>query len=186
MSNKDDRQEMEEKDILDEMQDEIEDIENEEWEIDEEKLEEAKEWSDPEVVKLKDLLARVQADFDNFKKRTDRDREDMIFYLKSDIFKKLLPRIDDLERIIKNTPEDMHKNPLFEWIASVEKSLKKDLEWLWVKPFKSLWLEATPDKHDVMTQAPWKKEWVICDEFEKWYMLWDKVLRHAKVVVWAG
>jgi molecular chaperone GrpE (heat shock protein) len=36
-----------------------------------------------------------------------------------------------------------------------------------------------------MTTVPWKKEWIICDEFEKWYMLWDRVLRHAKVVVWA-
>jgi molecular chaperone GrpE len=47
------------------------------------------------------------ADFENFKKRVDRDKNDMIFFLKQDIFKKLLPLIDDLERIIKNTdPEN--------------------------------------------------------------------------------
>jgi len=62
---------------------------------------------DIEFQKLKDLLSRTQADFDNFKKRTERDKEDMIFFLKSDIFKKILPRLDDIERIIKNTPEDM-------------------------------------------------------------------------------
>jgi molecular chaperone GrpE len=54
------------------------------------------------------------ADFDNFKKRTERDRDDMIFFLKQDIFKKILPRLDDLERIIKNTPKDLQDNPLFE------------------------------------------------------------------------
>jgi molecular chaperone GrpE (heat shock protein) len=47
------------------------------------------------------------ADFENFKKRVERDKQDMIFFLKSDIFKKILPRIDDLERIITNTPEEM-------------------------------------------------------------------------------
>jgi molecular chaperone GrpE len=54
------------------------------------------------------------ADFDNFKKRTERDRTDMIFFLKQDIFKKILPRLDDLDRMIKNTPEDLKNNALFE------------------------------------------------------------------------
>jgi len=54
------------------------------------------------------------ADFDNFKKRTERDRTDMIFFLKQDIFKKILPRLDDLERMIKNTPEELKENALFE------------------------------------------------------------------------
>jgi molecular chaperone GrpE len=54
------------------------------------------------------------ADFENFKKRVERDKQDMIFFLKQDIFKKILPRIDDLERIIKNTPEDMQNGALFE------------------------------------------------------------------------
>jgi molecular chaperone GrpE (heat shock protein) len=53
-----------------------------------------------EISKLKDLLARTQADYNNFKQRSERDRQDMIFFLKQDIFKKILPRIDDLERII--------------------------------------------------------------------------------------
>jgi molecular chaperone GrpE len=59
-----------------------------------------------EDEKCRDVLARTMADFDNFKKRTERDKQDMIFFLKSDLFKKILPRIDDLERIIKNTPEN--------------------------------------------------------------------------------
>jgi len=54
------------------------------------------------------------ADFDNFKKRTERDKTEMIFFLKQDIFKKILPRLDDLDRMIKNTPEDLMNNALFE------------------------------------------------------------------------
>ena len=177
---KNDKDNIEEQDIVDEMEREIEDIENEEWDVDEEKLDDA---INPGIEKLKDTLAVVSADFENFKKRTDRDRHDMIFFLKSDIFKKILPRLDDLERIVKNTPKDMQIWPLFEWILVLEKNLKKDITSLWVEPFDSVWFEVDPDKHDVMTQIPWK-EWIILEEFEKWYMLSGRVLRHAKVVVW--
>jgi molecular chaperone GrpE len=59
-------------------------------------------------------LTKTLADFENYKKRVERDKGDMIFFLKSDILKKILPRIDDLERIIKNTPKDLKNNPLYE------------------------------------------------------------------------
>ena len=174
---------LEEEDILEQMNEEIEEVENEEWEIDEIKIEEN---TSPEDEKCKDALARTMADFENFKKRTDRDRDDMIFFLKQDIFKKILPRLDDLERIINNTPKDLQDNPLFEWVLSMQSKLIDDLSKMWVKAFDSKWEEVNPDMHDVMTTVPWKKEWVIFDEFEKGYKLNDRVLRHAKVIVWAG
>lgn len=174
---------IEEEDIIEEMEQEIEEIEGEDGSIDEEKLEEA---VSPEDEKCKDILARTMADFDNFKKRTERDRTDMIFFLKQDIFKKILPRLDDLDRIIKNTPDELKDNALFEWVISMQSKLIEDLDKLWVKSFDSKWEEVNPDMHDVMTTVPGQKEWIIFDEFEKGYMLWDRVLRHAKVVVWAG
>lgn len=177
----------EEKDIVEEMEQEIEGIEDEEGAIDEEKLDAAIHGDDePQVAKLKDALARSQADFDNFKKRTDRDREEMIFFLKSDIFKKVLPRVDDLERIIKNTPEDMKQGALFEGVVSMQSKLLQDLEKMGVHPFDSIGSEVDPHKHDVMTQVPWGEDGIIIDEFEKGYMLGEKVLRHAKVVVGTG
>lgn len=187
MTKKDDKEKnkLEEQDIVEEMQEEIEELENEEWVNEEWENEEDNielESENAEVQKLKDSLLRVQADFDNFKKRADRDRDDMIFFLKSDIFKKILPRVDDLERIIKNTPEDMQNWPVYEWVLALEKWLKKDLKSMWVSNFESIWKEADPHKHDVMTQVPWKEN-VIIDEFEKWYELNDRILRHAKVVV---
>ena len=105
---KHDKQDRENEDIIEEMQEEIHEIENEEGDINEDKLEDALHpGSSDEVAKLKDALSRSQADFDNFKKRTERDRVEMMFFLKADILKKILPRIDDLERMLKNTPEDM-------------------------------------------------------------------------------
>jgi molecular chaperone GrpE len=102
---------IEEDDILEQMEDEIEEIENDDGSIDEDKI---KEEVSPEDEKCKDILARTVADFDNFRKRTERDKQDMIFFLKQDILKKILPRLDDLERIIKNTPEELKDNALFE------------------------------------------------------------------------
>jgi molecular chaperone GrpE len=67
----------------------------------------------------------------------------------------------------------------------MQSKLVSDLDKMWVKPFDSKWETVDPDKHDVMTTVPGQKEWIIFDEFEKGYMLGDRVLRHAKVVVWA-
>lgn len=173
---------IEEKELEQEAQEEISQIENEFWEIDEAKLEEAQ---NPEEFKCRDMLAKVSADFDNYKKRVERDKLDMIFFLKNDILKKILPRVDDLDRIIKNTTEDLKNNALYEWVVSIQSKLLSDLEKMWVRPFDSIWQSVDPNKHDVMTAVPWKETWIIFDEFEKWFMLEDKVLRHAKVIVWA-
>jgi molecular chaperone GrpE len=97
-----------------------------------------------------------------------------------------LPRIDDLERIIKNTPKDLQQNPLFEWVVSVLAKLTQDLDKMWVKNFCSIWEKVNPDMHEVMTVVPWKEADIVFDEFEKGYCLWDRVLRHAKVIVGAG
>ena len=181
---KQDREEIEEKDIIEEMEEELEEIQNNEGEIDEDKLDKTRWKKTGEREKVKETLTRVTADFENFKKRVERDKDDMIFFLKSDILKKILPRVDDLERMIANTPDDMKSWALFEAIISLEKNFKKDLESIWVKPFNSIWEEVDPNKHDVMTKAPWEQDKII-DEFEKGYELNSKVLRHAKVVVWS-
>lgn len=171
------KDDLEQDDIIEQMEEEIEEIKDKEEEL----IEEEKELE----IDENSALAKVMADFDNFKKRTERDKADMIFFLKQDIFKKILPRLDDLDRIIKNTPEDLKENALFEGIVSMQSKLLSDLDKMWVKPFDSNWEEVDPNLHEVMTTVPGQKENIIFDEFEKWYMLWDKVLRHAKVVVGA-
>lgn len=180
------KEDIEEDDIMEEMEDELEEIENEQWQIDEEKLEEAIHPSDTDETKrLKDTLTRTQADYQNFKARTERDKADMVFFLKQDIFKKILPRIDDIERIVQNTPEEEQIWPIFDGMKLIYSKLIEDLGRLGVKVFESKWSEVDPDKHDVMTQVP-GEEWIIQDEFEKWYELDWRVLRHAKVVVGNG
>jgi molecular chaperone GrpE len=183
---KNEKDEIEESEIMEEIQDEIEDLKNEEWEIDEEKVQEAT-WNDnSEVSGLKEALLKSQADYENFKRRTSRDKDEMLFFIKSKIINPILKRLDDIERIIKNTPEEEKETPIFKATLALDLWLKKDLWDMWVKEFISLWEEVDPNKHDVMTQIPGKPENIICDEFEKGYELDGKVLRIAKVVVGAG
>lgn len=177
---------IEESEIMEEAEKEIENLTDENWEISEEKVEEEQGEDNPKIAQLKDALLKSQADYENFKRRTNRDKDEMVFFIKSKIINPILKRIDDIERIIKNTPEEEKETPIFKAVLSLEKALKKDISDMWVKEFVSIWEEVDPNKHDVMTKVPWKAENIICDEFEKWYELEWKVLRIAKVVVGAG
>lgn len=138
-----------------------------------------------EISRLKELLARTQADYENFTKRTERDKADMVAFMRADILKKIVPRLDDLERMIVGTPEDLKTGVLYDGIIALQKVLQKDLEKMWVLSFISKGSTVNPELHEVMTQIPWE-DGIILDEFEKGYMLWDKVLRVAKVVVGSG
>lgn len=167
------------KDLEESLQEDLKNIQNQEENKDsnyEDRLEQ-------ENKELKEALARKQADYVNFQKRTQRDREDTIFFLTKKIIEKILPTIDNLERIINNTPENNQTWTLYEAVVSNYKSLLKTLDELNIKPFNSKWEQVNPDKHEVMTQIP-GEEGIIVDEFEKWYIMWDKIIRVAKVVVW--
>ena len=177
----------------DENKDEILDMENElsrdidEAEQAEENLEKNMQWLgkiQEEIIELKQSLARSQADYQNLIKRFERDKEEMGSYLTWNIVLKMLPFIDNLERMMNATPEDMKSWALYEWVRSTLSGITKTLENMWVKAFDSIWKDVDTDFHDVMSQMPWE-QWKIIQEFERWYMLWDKVIRHAKVVVWS-
>lgn len=187
-----DKTQQEEQDILQEMEEELEEIETQEGEIDEEKLEEelhpteedssnATQNQDPLAVQL----AKTMADFENFKKRTERDKAETMFFLKAKIFKEVLPTVDDMERIIKNTKPENTDTGIYEGLISSHKKFVKNLQKLWVTSFESIGHEVNPDLHDVMSVVPGKEPGIIFEEFEKGYMLEGKVLRHAKVIVGA-
>lgn len=154
-------------------------------ELEENQEEENSQKSDneDEILALKDSLARVSADFENFKRRTQENahKERISYTWKTAM--KLIPSIDTLKRIIDLTPKEQRESELYKWLESLYWNFLKELESINIKPFVSKWEEVDPHKHEVMTQAPWKKD-VIIDEFEIWYMIGDDVLRPAKVIVW--
>lgn len=140
--------------------------------------------SQEEVTRLREALARSQADYQNLLMRVERDKADMVSFLSAKILLPLLTQIDTLERAIK-LKEWTEGDAFVDGIRALYAGFQKYLESQKVTPFDSIGQEVDPDKHDVMTQMA-GEEWKILSEFEKWYMIGDRVLRHARVVVGSG
>ena len=116
--------------------------------------------------------------------RVERDKADMVGFLSAKILFPLLAQVDTLERAIK-LKEWTEGDAFVDGIRALYAGFQKYLESQNVTSFDSIGQEVNPDKHDVMTQMP-GKEGEILSEFEKWYMIGDRVLRHARVVVGSG
>ena len=137
--------------------------------------------SSEQIIALQSSLLRSQADYQNLLMRVERDKVDMAFFLSTKMLTPLLTHIDNLERAVK-LKEWVEGDTFVDGVRSVFLSMQKYLESQGVSAFESVWQEVDPDKHDVMTEAPGEAGKIIT-EFEKGYMLKDRVLRHAKVVV---
>jgi molecular chaperone GrpE len=139
---------------------------------------------DDEIARLRESLARSQADYQNLLMRNDRDKIEMVSFLSGKILMPLLTQVDNLERAVA-LKAWVEWDSFVDGVRSMLASMEKYLESQWVTPFISLGVEVDPARHDVMTQGP-GPEGQIVTEFERGYMLRDRVLRHAKVVVGSG
>lgn len=138
--------------------------------------------AEEELMKLRASLVRAQADYMNLLKRVDRDKADMTSFMTANVVKKFIPTLDNLERAVASVPADIASHAWTDGIRATLQGLTKQLDGLGVHSFESMGQEVDGEKHDVMSQAP-GKEGVVITEFEKGYMLHDKVIRHAKVIV---
>lgn len=136
------------------------------------------------IKELESALARSQADYQNLLMRVERDKKDLGGYLASKLLLPLLTHVDNLDRAIK-LKEWVEWDAFLDGVRSVYTGLIKYLEANDVRSFDSIGEEVNPERHDVMTQMP-GAEGKIVGEFEKGYLIGDKVLRHAKVVVGSG
>lgn len=137
-----------------------------------------------EIAKLREALARSQADYQNMMMRAERDRKDLQFFLMEKLLKGLLVQIDNLDRAVE-IKKDTTGDAFVDGVRNVQAGLKKYLETHGVTGFDSLGQEVDPDKHEVLSQMA-GEEGKIVAEFEKGYMFGERVLRHAKVVVGSG
>lgn len=135
-----------------------------------------------EIETLKESLARSQADYSNLIRRSEKEKDETKIYIVTKVVNKILPFIDNLERAKELIPEELKDNSRVNWIDWIYLAVLKQLESLEIKPFESLWQELDVNLHEVLMQWPWK-EWIIVKEIERWYKLWEKVLRLAKVIV---
>jgi molecular chaperone GrpE len=123
----------------------------------------------------------LAAEFENYKKRIQKDQQRAREQYKESILAELLPVIDDVERALQHHAED----ELAKGFTMIHTSLLALLERYEVVPFRSLGEEFDPEKHDAMLTRTLEEEKhnIILEEFQKGYMIGKKVLRHAKVIV---
>jgi molecular chaperone GrpE len=137
-----------------------------------------------QVAELNDKYLRLYSEFDNFRKRTNRERIDLYKTAGKDIIEDLLGVIDDFERALDAKEEDAAS--IKGGMDLIYNKMAKTLNNHGLKAFKSTNEKFDPELHEAITKipAPSKKlKGKVVDEIEKGYMLHDKVLRYSKVVV---
>jgi molecular chaperone GrpE len=141
-----------------------------------------------ELAELNDKYLRLFAEFDNFKRRTQKERVELLQTAGKDVVVSLLPILDDFERALKATENTTEVAPVREGILLVQTKLKSVLNQKGLKEIESINTEFNTDLHEAITQIPSPTEeqkGKVIDELEKGYTLNDKVVRFAKVVVGA-
>ena len=153
--------------------------------VDEEVQEESS--IEDELKDLQDRHLRLRAEFDNYKKRKDREFIRLLQYEGTDVIISFLGIADDLQRMIASADGDKSKNAksLVAGMNLILEKLHRRLSALKVEPFDSEGVKFDPELHDaMMTQTSDDHEdGVVIQEFEKGYKYKDRVIRHAKVIV---
>ncbi len=137
----------------------------------------------------KDLYARLLADFDNFKKRTARDREDAYRYAEADILKDILPTVDNLALALEKAQGDKKDDdPFVKGVKLVLESLTKTLKEHGAEPFDSVGNPLDTERMEAIAHlpSPTVEEGKVSNEAKRGWMLKGKVLRVAQVVVSSG
>ena len=128
---------------------------------------------------------RTQADFTNYKRRTEQEKKEFGLYANAELLKQLLPVLDDLERALDHEPENSADREWIEGAKMVAKKFRTTLENIGVKPVMALGMEFDPTVHEAIHQDK-GPEGTVIGEFQKGYMLHDKLLRPARVIVGNG
>jgi molecular chaperone GrpE len=128
---------------------------------------------------------RAQADFVNYKRRTEQERQEFNSYANANLILSLLPVIDDLERALDAVPTKYKKHDWVEGVRLVAHKFTTTLEGQGVKPIKAMGEAFDPNYHEALRQDK-GEEGIVVEEFQKGYMMHDKLLRPARVVVGNG
>lgn len=139
-----------------------------------------------ELGDMKDKYLRLYAEFDNYRKRTLKERHDLVKLAAQDVIKAILPAIDDLDRAIRIADADDNEEIVPEGIRLVYNKLLKSLEQQGVKPMETTGADFDPELHEALTKIPAPTEDLkgkIIDTIERGYYLNDKIVRYAKVVI---
>jgi molecular chaperone GrpE len=148
---------------------------------------EIEEWRNKADAYL-DKYRRSAAEFSNYRKRLEREREERTLRLRSMVLGRLLPIVDDLERAIQNVPDEVAESDWTQGIILIERKLKALLQEFDVVPIEAEGKPFDPYYHEALMQEESDEypEGIVSGEMEKGYMIADHVLRPTRVKVSTG
>jgi molecular chaperone GrpE len=132
-----------------------------------------------------DRLLRTQADFDNYRKRVQKEQANLLRYGAENALREILPVVDNLERAVDSARKHGEVNSHLEGIELILAQIREAMGRLGVKPIETVGEPFDPNKHDALIRvhAPDAPEGAVVEEIRKGYYLHDKVLRPAQVTV---
>lgn len=150
-----------------------------------ENLEEKQDKKDIAIADLTDRLKRSMAEFDNFRKRSEKEKATMFDMGTRSIVEKILPVVDNFERAMVAAPKEGDGKAFADGITMIYNQLKKTLEDLGVKPIDCVGQPFDPNFHNAVMHVEDESlgENVVAEELLKGYMYKDSVLRHSMVKV---
>ena len=147
--------------------------------------EKKKDPKDEKIDELNDKLRRSMAEFDNYRKRTDKEKSAMYEIGAKDVIEKILPIVDNFERGLNTIPEDAKGTAFAEGMEKIYKQFVKTLDDMGVKPIEAVGKPFDPNFHNAVMHVEDEEagENIVVEEFLKGYMYKGSVVRHSMVKV---
>lgn len=144
-----------------------------------------KDPKDAQIEDLTDRVKRTMAEFDNYRKRTEKEKTAMFEVGAKSVVEKILPVVDNFERGLTMIPEEEKESPFVEGMDKIYKQLMKNLEELGVKPIEAVGQPFDPNFHNAVMHIEDESfgENIVAEEFQKGYLYRDSVVRHSMVKV---
>ena len=144
-----------------------------------------KDKRDEQIEELNDRVVRQMAEFDNFRKRSEKEKSMMFDMGAKNVIEKILPVVDNFERGFTTVEEADKDDAFVQGMQQVYKQLMTELEAIGVKPIEAVGQEFNPDFHNAVMQVESEEyeSGIIAQEFMKGYMYKDSVVRHSMVGV---
>lgn len=144
-----------------------------------------KDKKDEKIADLTDKLTRQMAEFDNYRKRTEKEKSAMYEIGAKDVVEKILPVVDNFERGLQSVSEENQNDPFVQGMDKIYKQLMTTLEGIGVKPIEAVGTQFDPELHNAVMHVEDEAfgENVVAEEFQKGYMYRDSVVRHSMVKV---
>ena len=144
-----------------------------------------KDKKDEQIEELNDRLKRQMAEFENFRKRTEKEKTQMFDMGAKTIIEKILPVVDNFERGLAAVSEDQKDDPFITGMDKIYKQMMTELDAVGVKPIDCIGQEFNPDFHNAVMQVENDEleSGTVAQELQKGYMYKDTVVRHSMVSV---